>query len=122
VTEVMLVHWFRLEFGGFSALFTGDLEISEEKIILTSGGDLQSVLLKIGHHGSKGSTSEEFLSAVHPTYAAISAGKQNSYGHPSPRVLQLLQQHHIPFTRTDIDGEVTYQTDGTDVWIKTRVL
>ncbi len=113
---------FRLEFGGFSALLTGDLEIPEEKIILTSGEMVQSTLLKVGHHGSNGSTSEEFISAVQPRYAAMSSGKRNAYGHPSPRVLQLLQKHNISSIRTDLDGEVTYQTDGNSVWIKTRML
>lgn len=113
---------FRLEFRGFSALLTGDLEIAEEKLILTSGERVQSTLLKIGHHGSNGSTSEEFLRVVNPRYAVISVGKRNSYGHPSPRVLQLLDRPDVHLMRTDRDGEITYQTDGETVWVKTRVL
>jgi len=113
---------FRLEFGGFSALLTGDLEIPEENAILSSGETVRAALLKIGHHGSNGSTSEVFLDAVRPMYAAISVGKNNQYKHPSPRVMQLLEHLNIYVSRTDRDGEVTYQTDGQRVWVKRRML
>ena len=80
----------RIEYGSTSFLFTGDAEIDEERSVVESQQVLQSTLLKVGHHGSYTSTSEEFLKAVNPEFAVISVGANNDYGHPHDRVQGLL--------------------------------
>lgn len=112
----------RLEFGGFSALFTGDLEIPQEKMLISSGKLLPVTVLKIGHHGSNNSTSEDFLEKLHPHIALLGVGKKNGYGHPSSRVLQLLEKYQIKTFRTDVDGEIELETDGKTVWKTWRVI
>ena len=106
----------KLEFGDFSALFTGDLEIGQEQILISSGKLTPVTVLKVGHHGSTHSTSQEFLEKTRPKLAFISVGKKNSYGHPTKRVLDLLSAMNIRVFRTDRDGEVELETDGTRVW------
>ncbi|HZZ98591.1 MAG TPA: ComEC/Rec2 family competence protein [Candidatus Saccharimonadia bacterium] len=106
----------RLEFGDFSALFTGDLEIPQEQILLSSGEIRPVTLLKIGHHGSKYSTSPEFLQASSPQLAFIGVGKGNVYGHPTKRVTDLLEENHIKIYRSDQDGQVTLESDGKSIW------
>ena len=83
----------KLNYGSASFLFTGDSPKSIEKYLVSlDGKNLQSNVLKIGHHGSKTSTSEQFLGYVDPEYAVISAGKNNRYGHPHQEVLDLLNR------------------------------
>jgi competence protein ComEC len=93
------------------ALLTGDLESPGEEDILTSGADIHCEILKVGHHGSKSSTSEPWLLAVRPQVAVISVGVHNSYGHPSPEVLDRLTSAGIPIHRTDHDGTVSFVWD-----------
>jgi len=69
-------------------------------------------VLKVGHHGSRGATGDEFLELIRPKAAVISVGP-NTYGHPSPETLARLAQHDIPVWRTDQDGDVTVTTDGS---------
>ena len=83
----------RVDYGDVSCLFTGDMEKPEEEEILASGADLNVDFLKVGHHGAKTSSSEAFLAAVTPQYAAISCGKDNDYGHPTPEALKRLRVH-----------------------------
>ena len=78
----------------------------------SNGQTMQSDVLKIGHHGSKNSTTPDFLAAVMPGLAIISAGEENPYGHPSPQLLDRLQQAGVPMLRTDIDGAIHVLTDG----------
>lgn len=101
-------------FGSTSFLFTGDAESASENDMIASGEDLQSTVLKVGHHGSKYSTSDAFLDAVKPKYAVISVGP-NSYGHPTAEVLQRLAQHNVSVFRTDESGTIVATSDGTDV-------
>lgn len=102
----------RVVHGSNSILLTGDAEAEEEKCILADGANLDSDVLKIGHHGSDTSTSDEFLTAVEPVYAVISVGKNNPYFHPSVSVLSKLKQAGIQLFRTDINGDVICVSDG----------
>jgi len=103
-----------LKYGSNSFLFTGDAETESENDMIASGADLQSTVLKVGHHGSSSSTSDAFLNAVNPKYAVISVGP-NSYGHPTEEVLNRLSQHGIRVFRTDVSGSIVATSDGTDV-------
>lgn len=94
--------------GGLSWLFTGDLEKEGEEQLLHTYKNLQIDVLKVGHHGSKTSTSEMFLDKMEPKLAIISAGRNNRYGHPNPEVLNLLQEKNIQVLRTDKHGAITY--------------
>ena len=87
-----------------------------ERLLLADGRLLHADVLKVGHHGSKTSTSPDFLDAVAPSIAIISAGFENSFGHPHPTVLTRLVQHHAAILRTDQDGLVTVSSDGHKLW------
>jgi len=99
----------KLVFGQNSFLFTGDLSSTEELKLIQDGTDLSAKVLKVGHHGSKYSTSNEFLEKVRPDWAIISVGKNNRYGHPSSDVLDRLRTHKINIVRTDEKGDITYK-------------
>lgn len=105
----------RIVYGETSFLFTGDAEEPAEDVILQSGQDIQSTVLKVGHHGSRTSTSEAFLDTVNPAYAVISCGKGNSYGHPHDITLAKLQSKDIEVFRTDEMGDIYCTSDGKDV-------
>lgn len=99
----------RVQQGEFSALLTGDAEEELERhIIQEYGGRLRSQILKVGHHGSNTSSIQEFLDAVTPEIAVISAGKNNKYGHPTERVLHRLERASTTIRRTDVEGDVVY--------------
>ena len=93
-----------------SFLFMGDAETAVENAILSSGTNVQSNVLKVGHHGSSTSTGSAFLAAVSPDAAVISCGAGNSYGHPSTATLNKLTG--IPVWRTDLNGTIIAMTDG----------
>lgn len=105
----------KLSFGATSFLFTGDAERAEEQDLLNAGVNLQSTVLKVGHHGSDTSTSYPFLRAVAPQYAVISVGTGNSYGHPTEAVLSRLRDAGVTTFRTDMQGEITAVSDGQTV-------
>ncbi len=90
-----------------SFLLMGDLPSQQERELIKHHLSLQSQVLKIGHHGSRSSSCNEFLTYVHPQVAIISVGK-NSYGHPHKEVLKRLVQHQIKFWRTDKVGDIEY--------------
>lgn len=103
----------RLTYGNKSFLLTGDSPQSVEKYLIGgSVGILWSTVLKLGHHGSRTSSSKEFLSAVNPEYAIISAGKSNTYGHPHKEVVDLLTKLKIPSMSTIDHGTIIFKTDG----------
>ena len=107
----------RLHYGDRTLLLPGDAEKQAEREIL-AGNDqtfLRSDVLKIGHHGSKNSTAPEFLAAVQPRLAVISAGENNPYGHPNPELLERLEQARVRVLRTDRDGAVRILTDGSNI-------
>ena len=109
----------RMRDGAVGLILTGDIERASEKSILAEGGDLAADFLKVAHHGSKTSTTEDFLSAVHPKFAAISVGEDNSFGHPSPEVLDRLRSSGVAVFRTDRDGAITAVTDGRTIRVTT---
>lgn len=102
-----------LTYGNTKFLFIGDAEGPAEEQMLKSGLTLQADVLKIGHHGSGDSTSQTFLEAVNPDYAVISCGLGNDHGHPHARVLNLLKKRDISMYRTDLQGNIILQTDGS---------
>lgn len=102
------------EYGETSVMLTGDAEGESEADILKSWNSdfLKCDILKIGHHGSRTSTSEDFLKAVSPTFAVISCGEGNSYGHPHMETLEKLKAAGAEVYRTDTDGSIVFKTDG----------
>ncbi len=105
----------RLSYGEQSFLLTGDSPISIEKYLVgKSGGKLKTTVLKLGHHGSRTSSSKIFLAAVDPEYAVISAGKDNKYGHPHKEVTALLEEFKIPALNTADRSTIIFKTDGTE--------
>jgi len=102
----------RVQYGSRSFLLTGDLERAEEQRLLESGGLQRTDVLKVGHHGSRTSTTQEFLDAVSPSVALISAGFENSFGHPHADVVGRLEARHATILRTDQAGLLSVRTDG----------
>ncbi|MBU0546967.1 MAG: ComEC/Rec2 family competence protein [Patescibacteria group bacterium] len=98
----------KLFFKQNSFLFCGDVSKSVEHKLIDKNIDIDVDILKIAHHGSKNSTSEEFLKKVLPDLAIISVGSDNSYGHPTPEVLVLLEKYDIKLLRTDISGDISF--------------
>lgn len=103
----------RLSYGDTSIMLTGDASIKTEKIILEENSykKLQSNILKVGHHGSRTSTSPEFVKAVAPLYGLISDGKNNKYGHPHQDVLNILSLSNTKIFRTDLLGAIIMKCD-----------
>lgn len=105
----------RLTYGDTSFLFTGDAEAVSEKEMIKMGYCLKSDVLKVGHHGSRYSSCEQFLDAVDPKYAVISCGKDNEYGHPHSEVIKKLNDRNIAVFRTDQKGTVVLTSDGENI-------
>mgnify|MGYP001579574114 CR=1 FL=1 len=107
----------RLSYGNTSMMLTGDATTLTEKIILkeNSLAQLKSTILKVGHHGSRSSTSASFVKAVAPMYALISDGKNNKYGHPHKETLNTLDSLGIKISRTDLLGTIIANSDGQNV-------
>lgn len=103
----------RLTYGDTSFVFTGDSPSSiEHYLVGRYGASLASTVLKLGHHGSRTSSSREFLSVVDPEYAIISAGYDNAYGHPHQEVVDTLKELGIPSLSTIDKGTIIFETDG----------
>src|SRR3989344_2727163 len=104
----------QLRYGATSIMLTGDATSETEKIILASNPqkEVKSKILKVGHHGSRSSTSAAFFRAVAPDYALVSLGKGNSYGHPHPEVLETLGEFGAKVFRTDLLGTIILKSDG----------
>ena len=98
-----------------SLLFTGDATASVEKELVENDINLQADILKIPHHGSKYSSSDTFIKAVAPTYGVISCGEDNDYGHPHSQVLNVLRKNGVKIFRTDEQGSIVMETDGTNI-------
>lgn len=95
-------------------LFSGDAEKSEEDNIWTN---IKCDVLKVGHHGSSTSTSRNFLKKAEPQYAIISAGLNNSYGHPAEETLNRLAERDIAVYRTDLQGTIIFNSNGSDITV-----
>lgn len=106
---ILLVH------GNNRFIFLGDAEEEAERDILQNGLDISADVLKVAHHGSKTSTSVDFVNAVAPQYAVISCGENNSYGHPSAAVLNTLRAAGIHVYRTDEQGSIIAYSDGQNI-------
>lgn len=105
----------KITYGETSFLFTGDAEREAEQVILDSGANLSSTVLKVGHHGSDSSTTYPFLREIMPQYAVISVGTGNSYGHPTENPLSRLRDAGVTVFRTDMQGDIYCTSDGKTV-------
>jgi competence protein ComEC len=104
---------FKLQYGGISCILPGDSEREVELQMLDLYGDfLRSTILKVGHHGSLTSSTQEFLNAVRPEHAVVSVGTNNKFRHPSPEVIRRLHGMNVEVSRTDEVGAVIFETDG----------
>lgn len=106
----------KLEYGSFSTLFTADIGAPSEAALLEQHSPLNATLLKVGHHGSKFSSSTPFIEAVNPQVAVIQVGQDNEYGHPHAATLQRLKGR--PILRTDIQGAIEVTSDGNQMWLE----
>lgn len=110
----------KLTYGNISFLFTGDAETETEEFLFDSGTDLTTTVLKVSHHGSKDSSSAEFLQRSAPEYVVISVGADNSYGHPTEEALARINATGAEVLRTDLIGDITFYTDGSSISVMTE--
>lgn len=108
----------RLTAGEVSFLLTADATTDTERTLIRSNADVGAQVLKVGHHGSRTSTSQPFLDAVDPAIDIISVGADNGYGHPTSQVLDRLAGDLV--LRTDLHGDITISTDGHHLWVHTQ--
>ena len=109
---------YKVSYGRASVLVTGDLVKEDELKLTEAKTDLKATILKVGHHGSKTSSSKEFLKAVNPLFAVISVGFGNSFGHPHEETLKNLSETKAKIYRTDKDGAVFFYTDGNKLRVE----
>ena len=104
---------FKLQYGEFSMLFTGDIEALAEKQIVAryKSEELKSDILKVAHHGSKTSSTNEFINKIKPQISIIGVGENNKFGHPNTQTLQTLQSYGSKIYRTDTAGEITIKVN-----------
>lgn len=116
----------KLVYKNFSILFTGDIEEIAEKAILDKYSSnlkiLESTVLKVAHHGSKTSSTKEFLEAVKSEKALIGVGKDNKFGHPSEDILIRLHGIKCKIYRTDENGEISIDTNGRKIRVRRFIL
>jgi competence protein ComEC len=110
----------RLSMGRLAVLLTADIDGDVERALIEEGAPLRAPILKVAHHGSAAGTQAPFLAAVNPQVAVISVGQDNSFGHPSPEVLERLAQNGCQVLRTDEAGTIEVISDGERFWIKRR--
>jgi competence protein ComEC len=108
----------RLRYGRHAFLLSGDAERPIERRMLEDGQLRPADVLKVGHHGSKTSSTEEFLSTIQPAFAVISVGLENSYGHPNREVIERLREHHAMVLRSDQDGLISIRSDGRRLFLE----
>ncbi|MBC5623962.1 MBL fold metallo-hydrolase [Clostridium sp. NSJ-49] len=105
----------KITFGENSFLFTGDAEKLVEKQVIANGENIDADVLKVGHHGSTTSSSEDFIKEVSPDIAVIPVGEGNDYGHPHKEILELLEKNNINLLRTDFEGTIILESDGENI-------
>ena len=108
----------QLVYKNFELLLTGDIEKEVEKKLIDANINLRSSILKVPHHGSKTSSTKDFIGAVNPLVAVIQAGKDNPYGHPHQSVLERLNLNKVAVFRTDQDGDIEILTDGINFEVR----
>jgi len=109
----------QLEYGEHTFMLTADAPASiEEYIAKNYGSIIESDVLKLGHHGSRTSTSDIFLDTVLPKFAVVSAGEDNSYGHPHQEVVSALTMRGIKILETGKVGTIVFTSDGNKLWLK----
>lgn len=110
----------RLTYGSTSYLFTGDAEKESESDILKLGERLDSDLLKVGHHGSSTSTTDDFLDEVSPKYCVIQCGAGNKYGHPHAETVEKIEAAGAKWYSNDRDGNIVVYSDGESIFVQTE--
>ncbi|MEK6410975.1 MAG: ComEC/Rec2 family competence protein [Acidobacteriota bacterium] len=110
----------RLVYGTVSILLAGDIERAAEDSLVASGVILAADVLKVPHHGSRTSSTEAFINAVHPRYGVISVGERSRFGHPHPAVVNRYLIRNVKLYQTGHDGMVTLETDGSTLDIRTH--
>jgi competence protein ComEC len=110
----------RIVYGSTSFMFTGDAGRDAERDMIDSGLELESTVLKVGHHGSSTSSSYVWLRAVNPKYAVISVGEGNDYGHPHEETMSRLRDADVTLYRTDLNGDIIATSDGKTVTFETN--
>ena len=106
--------------GKWKFLFTGDAQESAEKKLFADNINIDCDVLKVGHHGSMYSTSEEFLEKCSPQFAMISCGRGNRYSHPHDVVLMRLNDAGVQFWRTDLNGDITFSVTEKEIFVSTQ--
>lgn len=112
----------KMDFGNFEFIFMGDADKEIERSLVSQGyfdNSLKKILL-VGHHGSDTSSSELFLKKLKPEYCIISVGKDNKYKHPNPTTLDILNKYCKNIYRTDLDGDIIFETDGKDLIVENK--
>ena len=103
---------FKLNYGNLRVLFTGDIELDAEKMLIKLyGNKLNSNILKVAHHGSNSSSCDEFIKIVNPQIGLVGVGKNNKYGHPSNSTIDILNNNNVKLYRTDLNGEISIWAD-----------
>ena len=108
----------RLRYGQRVFLLTGDIEKETEHALTNAPGDLRCDVLKVAHHGSKTSSTEDFVKAAHPLYAVIPVGLTSTFGHPHKEVLERLKANGAQILTTGRSGTITFSTDGNDLKVE----
>ncbi|MDP2709278.1 MAG: ComEC/Rec2 family competence protein [bacterium] len=108
----------KLIYGHNSFLLTGDAGEAVERELMAGGADLSADVLKVGHHGSQYSSGQAFLARVGPGLAVIQAGRDNSFGHPSGRIIKRLERAGAAIFRTDLNGTIKIISDGINIKVK----
>jgi competence protein ComEC len=111
----------KITYGDRRFLLTGDIEREAETFLVNSGSDLGADVLKVAHHGSRTSSTDEFLKKVCPRHAVISVANPSPYGHPNAEVIERLRENGAQIWQTSACGAITISTDGRDMRVETYV-
>jgi competence protein ComEC len=109
----------RVQYGCISFLLTGDVEKKGMEKLVETGTLKQTTVVKVPHHGSRGSLYEPFYDTARPRAVVISVGTNNTFGHPTPEVVEFLRGRGIQVYRTDQHGAIIFGSDGQRLWVET---